>query len=88
MSQDNSQEKQKILTSIEGVSFEQALEELEIIVKKLENGTQNLDNAIKDYERGTALKEYCEKKLREAKLKVEKIIQNEDGTVQTEEIDL
>ena len=55
------------------LSFEDALAELEIIVNKLESGDVSLDEAIKAYERGSILKEQCEKKLNEAKLKVEKI---------------
>lgn len=55
------------------LSFEDALAELEVIVNKLESGDISLDGAIKAYERGSILKEQCEKKLNEAKLKVEKI---------------
>ncbi len=55
------------------LSFEDALNELEEIVNKLENDDISLDEAIKAYEKGSILKEQCEKKLNEAKLKVEKI---------------
>ena len=44
------------------LSFEDALAELEIIVNKLESGDVSLDEAIKAYERGSILKEQCEKK--------------------------
>lgn len=67
------------------ITFEQAAKELEDIVRKLESGQIDLENAIKDYERGNELRKICEKKLSEAKLKVEKIIKNQDGTVKTEE---
>lgn len=66
---------------IEKMSFEQALAELEKIVVKLESGKENLDDAINDYEYGTALREYCEKKLNEAKFKVESLMKNSDGTI-------
>ena len=66
------------------LSFEEALKELEDIVRKLENGEQSLDNSIDDYARGTALRNHCEKKLEEAKLKIEKITNSADGELKTE----
>ena len=45
---------------ISALSFEDALKELETIVKRLENGQSTLDQAIGDYERGSALKRHCE----------------------------
>jgi exodeoxyribonuclease VII small subunit len=88
MSQDNSHDKQKILASIANLSFEEALAELESIVKTLENGTQNLENAIQAYQRGVALKERCERKLQEATLQLQKIIPKEDGTITAEDVEL
>jgi exodeoxyribonuclease VII small subunit len=64
---------------IEAMSFEQALKELETIVRKLENGQGELESSIADYERGTALKDHCQKKLAGARMKVEKIMQSADG---------
>lgn len=66
------------------ISFEESLKELETIVRKLESGQTDLDSAIKDYERGNELRKNCEEKLAQAKLKVEKIIKNENGKVTTE----
>ena len=66
------------------MSFEQALTELEKIVIKLESGKETLENAINDYEYGNALREYCEKKLSEAKLKIDKIVKKEDGSIALE----
>lgn len=63
----------------DSISFEQALKELESIVRKLESGTADLDASINDYVRGTELKTFCEQKLAAAKLKVEKIIKTQDG---------
>lgn len=65
-------------------SFEEALKELEAIVRRLESGGQDLEAAIKDYERGAALKTLCEKRLSEARLKVEKIIGAKEGKPVTE----
>ena len=64
----------------EETSFEQALKELESIVRKLESGSGDLEASINDYVRGTDLKEYCQEKLKTARLKVESILKNqEDG---------
>lgn len=63
------------------LSFEQALAELETIVKELESGRSPLEDSIVQYERGMALKAQCEKKLREAQSKIEKISLHHDGSV-------
>ncbi len=55
------------------LSFEDALEQLEAIVRTLEGGEAKLDDAIGAYERGIALKTHCETKLSEAKARIEKI---------------
>jgi exodeoxyribonuclease VII small subunit len=69
---------------IKKMSFEQALAELETIVERLESGEAKLDDAIGAYERGAALKQHCETKLREAQDKVEKIRLGADGSVSAE----
>lgn len=71
---------------IVAMSFEDALSELEQIVKRLEEGKIRLDEAIASYERGAALKNHCETKLREAQAKVEKIVPGPDGTVRSEPV--
>jgi exodeoxyribonuclease VII small subunit len=69
---------------IASMSFEQALEELEAIVKQLEGGRGRLEEAITSYERGAALKRHCEAKLNEARAKVERISAAADGTLKSE----
>lgn len=64
---------------VDTMSFEDALRELEAIVETLEQGRGSLDDAIAAYERGAALKKHCQKKLEEARLKVEKIKLDESG---------
>jgi exodeoxyribonuclease VII small subunit len=64
---------------IAGLSFEQALEELERIVAELESGRAELERSIQVYERGAALKAHCDAKLREAQLRVERIIMTPTG---------
>lgn len=55
------------------LSFEDALAELEKLVKQLEDGRAKLDDAIAAYERGAMLKRHCETKLLEAQSRIEKI---------------
>jgi exodeoxyribonuclease VII small subunit len=70
-----------------GMSFEQALAELEKIVQDLERGQLDLEAAIQAYERGTALKAHCQRKLQEAQLRVEKITLGPDGSAGAEPMD-
>ena len=57
----------------ENITFEKAIEELEDIIKSLEQGDVPLDNTIELYERGARLKDFCEKKLKDAEIKIKKI---------------
>ena len=61
------------------LSFEEALKELEEIVNSLERGDVSLEDAIEAYERGSMLKNKCEERLKEAKMKVEKIQSSQNG---------
>ncbi|WP_247872042.1 exodeoxyribonuclease VII small subunit [Azospirillum sp. TSO35-2] len=69
---------------IAALTFEDALAELERIVRQLEEGRGKLDDAIASYERGTALKRHCELKLREAQAKIDRITVSADGSLGTE----
>ena len=70
------------------LSFEEALAELERIVRDLETGQAKLDDAIAAYERGAALKRHCEAKLRDAQAKVDKIVTGPDGQNRLEPAEL
>ena len=70
--------------AVDTMSFEEALAELEGIVKKLEGGEAPLEESIAIYERGAALKAHCEAKLKTAELKVEQIVQGTSGKPETE----
>ncbi len=74
----------KLPADIAKMSFEDALAELEAIVRRLEAGQGKLDEAIDAYERGAALKRHCEARLQEAQLRVERIVMGPDGGVTTE----
>jgi exodeoxyribonuclease VII small subunit len=69
---------------IAAMSFEDALAELEGIVRRLEGGQVKLDDAIQSYERGAQLKRHCEKKLNEAQQRVDRIVIGSDGGVTVE----
>ena len=64
---------------ITSLSFEAALAELERIVESLERGDVALEESIRIYERGEALKQHCDKLLRAAEARVEKIKLTRDG---------
>lgn len=74
-------------SAIEKLSFEDALGELETIVRDLGKGDIPLEKSIESYERGVALKKHCESKLRDAQAKIEKITVKQDGSVTTEPLD-
>ena len=78
--------KVEIPTDIAKMSFEDALEHLEEIVRNLEGGDSALDDAIAAYERGAALKRHCESKLRQAQARVEKISLGAGGTPEAEPV--
>jgi exodeoxyribonuclease VII small subunit len=72
---------QEKISNIGKLSFEQAMTQLEQIVNKLESGQESLETAMDDYEYGNALRQYCQKKLNDAKLKVDKVVRNDSGEV-------
>ncbi len=73
-----------IPADIASLSFEESLEQLEEIVRKLEAGQGKLNEAIESYERGAALKRHCEAKLKEAQQKVDRIVTASDGSLRIE----
>ena len=81
-------EKQNEMTAIDQLSFEAALSELEDIVSRLEQGEVDLEDSIALYERGTALKAHCEKKLKGAEARLEKIVLGPEGAKGTEPMEL
>lgn len=75
----------KIPADIKKLSFEQAMEELEEIVRQLEQENQTLDDSIQSWTRAMALRGHCENLLKNAKLKVEKIMLSADGSSKSED---
>ena len=66
-------------TDLGEVSFEGAVAELEAIVEKLEKGQTPLEESIRLYSRGEALREHCDKLLRSAEERIDKIALGPDG---------
>jgi len=73
--------------TLENLTFEDAMAQLETIVRELETGQIKLDDAVEAYEKATHLKKFCEEKLQAAQLKVEKIEQNKDGSLTLKPLD-
>ena len=69
------------------MTFEQALKELETIVRKLEGSSGDLEASIADYVRGTELKKFCQQKLESARLKVDSILKAEGESVSLQPFD-
>jgi len=63
----------KLVEDIKKLNFEEALKALEEIVQELDSGSIDLDKAVEAYEKGNQLKLHCEEKLKEAKMRIEKI---------------
>jgi exodeoxyribonuclease VII small subunit len=61
------------------LSFEENLEKLEEIVKKLENGDVPLDDAIKEFNEAMGLAKKCDEKLKSAEEAITKIVNNDDS---------
>jgi exodeoxyribonuclease VII small subunit len=75
---------QGVPPDIVAMNFEDALAELEQIVRRLEGGQVKLDEAIMSYERGAQLKRHCEKKLNEAQQRVDRIVIGPEGAIGVE----
>tara|TARA_B100000579_G_C22003195_1_gene476194 strand:- start:93 stop:341 length:249 start_codon:yes stop_codon:yes gene_type:complete len=75
--------KEKNESEFSKLSFEEALEKLEEIVRDLESGNVSLDDSVRYYEEGSKLMKFCEKKLTEARMKVEKV----SGINETKELE-
>lgn len=64
---------------IAALPFEKAMQELEEIVAALEKASVSLDESVKLYERGDALKRRCDQLLAQAEARIEKITLGENG---------
>ena len=65
---------------VEGLTYEQALERLEAIVRRLEGGNLPLDEMLRLFEEGGALGRVCQARLADAELRVERLVGDKGGT--------
>jgi len=63
---------------IDSLSYEEAFERLQEISQLLEDGNVSLDDSIKYYEQGVLLKDFCEKKLKDAEMKIKTVLDNKE----------
>lgn len=78
------QDQTKIPDDIAKMNFEEALKALEDIVGKLESGDVSLEDSIEMYTRGTHLKNHCQRKLKAAEEKIQKITIGEGSGAEAE----
>ena len=64
---------------LEQLNFEQAYQELESIVERMERGEQELEKSLEDFERGVALMKHCHSVLKDAEKKVEILVKDNEG---------
>ena len=64
------------LVDIEKMSFEEAFNELNKIIDFIESTDVSLDDSIMIYETGIRLKKHCERKLKDAEIKIKKVVDN------------
>jgi len=72
---------------LEKLSFEEAIKQLEALVRDLESGQIKLDDAVEFYEKAVSLKNVCEEKLKAARLKIEKIETDSQGGLSLSPLD-
>lgn len=68
-------------------TFEDNLKELEEIANNLETGNLNLDEAIKEFEKGMKLSKECTKKLDLAEKKINMLVKNDNGKIEEKEFE-
>lgn len=64
---------------VKSLSFEDAMGQLEKIVDALDSGDVSLEKSIDIYEQGAALQKHCEDKLKQAEMRVQKIVTESSG---------
>lgn len=75
------------MEDLQNLSFEEALAELEKIVRELETGRTKLDDAINSYEKAIILKKLCEDRLKNAQITIEKLEVSANGEMKYSEFE-
>ncbi len=65
-------------------NFEQSLKALEELVERLESGDLSLEESLSCFEQGVALAARCQKQLQQAEARIEQLVRDKDGRLQTE----
>ena len=74
--------------NVDEMSFEDSIDALEGLVKRLEDGGIDLDESLKIYEQAVALRDHCKRILEDGERRIKKIMETADGTVREEGFDL
>lgn len=87
MANDNKAAEKSADKTVENIDFEQAYQELESIVERMERGEQSLESSLADFERGVTLMKRCHNVLKDAEQKVEILVKDNEGLFTTEAFD-
>lgn len=74
--------------NVDDLSFEESIDALEGLVKRLEDGGIDLDESLRIYEQAVALRDHCKRILEDGERRIKKIMETADGTVREEGFDL
>lgn len=74
--------------NVDKMSFEESIDALEGLVKRLEDGGIDLDESLRIYEQAVALRDHCKRILEDGERRIKKIMETADGTVREEGFDL
>lgn len=74
--------------NVEEMTFEQSIDALEALVKRLEDGGIDLDESLRIYEQAVVLRDHCRSILEDGERRIRKIMENADGSVREEEFEI
>ncbi|QHK17430.1 MAG: exodeoxyribonuclease VII small subunit [Methanomassiliicoccales archaeon Mx-03] len=74
--------------NVEEMTFEQSIDALEALVKRLEDGGIDLDESLRIYEQAVALRDHCRSILEDGERRIRKIMETADGSVREEEFEI
>ena len=74
--------------NVEEMTFEQSIDALEALVKRLEDGGIDLDESLRIYEQAVALRDHCRSILENGERRIRKIMETADGSVREEEFEI
>ena len=74
--------------NVEEMTFEQSIDALETLVKRLEDGGIDLDESLRIYEQAVALRDHCRSILEDGERRIRKIMETADGSVREEEFEI